>query len=464
MDVAIRAANWCLAVSLFESAPLAPGFWARMLAELWVAGRFVERHLEWHPVYRGNHFVANAVGLVYLGVLFRGTPDGDRWLATGHAHLVRELDYQVGEDGVSFEAALAYHRLVTELFAYAGELLRRNVEGFDARRYDAKLERMHRFMGIYLQPDGRAPMIGDADDGRLHVLSAASLAEPRRHGLGLPGRHAVTQPARGAWSFPRGGFHVLRHDGDHAVIRCGPVGLRGAGSHDHNDQLGFELVLGGRRVVADSGTYAYGRDLAARHAFRSAAAHSVVEIGGEEPNPLDPARPWRVLEDRTRALCTRCGADDGRLVFAGEHSGYAHRPSGAVCRRELARHQDGSWLLEDVVEGQGEEVVAWRLHLACTPAEARLRGGPGGAGGPDGQPGAGAVGSWRVDVPGARLELELPAGLEPVLEATQGSDAYGVLEARCAVVAAGAAALPLRVRCRITAVTGAGVAGDEETG
>jgi hypothetical protein len=74
MDVAIRAANWCLAVPLFAGSTLPPGFWAGMLANLWVSGRYLERHLEWHPVYRGNHFIANAVGLVYLGVLFRGTP------------------------------------------------------------------------------------------------------------------------------------------------------------------------------------------------------------------------------------------------------------------------------------------------------------------------------------------------------------------------------------------------------
>jgi hypothetical protein len=445
MDVAIRAANWSACVPLFAGAPLPAEFWARLLADLWLAGRYVERHLEWHPVYRGNHFVANAVGLVYLGTLFRGSADGDRWLAAGSAHLQREIMYQVCDDGVSFEASLAYHRLVTELFAYGGELLRRNDPSFDAAAYDRRLERMHAFIGAYLQPDGRAPMIGDADDGRLHALSAASLGEPRRHALGLPPRFAIEAPGDGAHAFPLGGFFVLRHGTDHAVVRCGPVGLRGAGSHDHNDQLSFELVLGGRRVVADSGTYAYTRDLSARHAFRSVAAHSAVQLGGEEPNPIDERLPWRVLADRTRSRALRCDDDGRRLVFVGEHSAYAHRASGAVCRRELSRdHVAGTWSVLDEIDGRGTEDVTWRLQLASDNVVLTDPGDAGTAG----TERARAVGA------GAVFELEYPAGMRCEVRPTEGSDAYGVAERRAAIVVRGTIELPARITCRIAAAEG----------
>jgi hypothetical protein len=438
MDVAIRSANWAMAAWLFRDAPLPAEFWAAMLAQLRVSGRFLERHMEWHPVYRGNHFVANATGLVYLGTLFRGTPDGDRWLAAGHRHLVSELAYQVCDDGVSFEGSLAYHRLVTELFAYAGEVLRRNVPSFDAGAWDARMAQLHGFIGCYLQPDGRAPMIGDADDGRLHAVSATSLGEPRRHALGLPPRHAVVPAPDGAHSFPAGGFHVLRHGGHHAVIRCGPVGLKGAGSHDHNDQLSFELVVGGRRVVADPGTYGYGRDLVARHAFRSVTAHSAVQLGDEEPNPIDVARPWRVLADRTRSRCTRCAAVGDWLVFEGEHAGYAHRPSAALCRRRLELDTgSGTWQLTDEVAGSGEEWLAWRLQLAAAPDAVRAT--------PIGP------GRWRVVVPGVVLEVNVPAGVDLATAPAPGSDAYGTMDQRCAVVATGRVKLPAVVRCRIEA-------------
>src|SRR5690606_26260867 len=64
MDAAIRAANWTLGLLLFHPAETRLGRDAveRILANLYSTGLFLERHLEWHPVFRGNHFVSNGVG------------------------------------------------------------------------------------------------------------------------------------------------------------------------------------------------------------------------------------------------------------------------------------------------------------------------------------------------------------------------------------------------------------------
>jgi hypothetical protein len=440
MDVAIRSANWALAVPLFARAPVSAGTWARMLAYLRAGGRHLERHLEWHPIFRGNHYVANAVGLVYLGTLFRGTRDGDRWLRTGSRILQQEIRYQVHADGVSFEASLAYHRLVTELFGWAAELLRRNDPTFPAADFDARLAGMYRFIEAYLQPDGQAPLIGDADDGRLHLVSAAARLEPRRHALGLA-PHEARLPDDGAFPFPGGGFHVLRDGADHAVIRCGTVGLRGAGSHDHNDQLSFELVVAGRRVVADSGTFVYTRDLRTRHAFRSIAAHSGIQLGDEEPNPIAVAAPWRVLADRTRSRVLACAARGDTLVFAGQHHGYAHRRSAAVCRREVRFDRASrAWTIEDRIDGHGEEAVTWRLQLA-PGAVVSLE--------------ATTDGSWRATIaPGSggmavAIDALFPAGMTLCIVSSPASEAYGSAVDRPVLEARGTVTLPALIGCTL---------------
>jgi hypothetical protein len=222
---------------------------------------------------------------------------------------------------------------VAELFAYGGEVVRRNLPEALSPEYDQRLQRMYDFIGAYLPPSDEAPMLGDADDSRLHAVSAESWMSPRRHRPGLPG---PVPTVRTSAAFGQGGFYVLRWAKDHLITRCGPVGLAGAGSHDHNDHLSFELVLGGRRVVSDSGTYAYTRDLAQRFAFRGTAAHSVIQIAGIEQNPIVPERPWRVLADRTRSRALRWEILRDRVLFEGQHHGYAHRPSGAVARRRSA--------------------------------------------------------------------------------------------------------------------------------
>jgi hypothetical protein len=57
--------------------------------------------------------------------------------------------------------------------------------------------------------------------------------------------------------------------------------------------------------------------------------------------------------------------------------------------------------------------------------------------------------AWRVTVPGALLEIELPPGLEVAAAPASGSDAYGVKEERTVLVASGAVELPARITCRV---------------
>jgi hypothetical protein len=439
MDAAIRAANWTVALGLFADAPGIPaGFGSRALANLHTTGLYIERHLEWHPVYRGNHYVSNAVGLVYLGTLFRGTPDGERWLHSGARILTEEIQRQVGEDGVSFEASLAYHRLVTEFFAYAGELIRRNLPEGLPKEYEDRLRKMYRFIAAYLPESGEAPMLGDADDGRLHAVSAEGWLKPRRHDLGLPDHHWPAEPP-GTEAFPQGGFHVLRTRTGHAIIRCGRVGLGGAGCHDHNDQLSFELVLAGRRIVADSGTFAYTRDLAARFAFRSTAAHSVVQVSDEEQNTIRPDLPWRVLGDRTRSEGRVWEAAGGEVGFEGRHFGFAHRASGAVHNRRItADAARNVWEIEDRVDGTGIESLSWRLHLGVDVID-RTR--------------ASSEGLHEFLLPGTppvRITLRVPPGMSVRLESSAISDRYGAQSMRPCLTVTGTTSLPVSITSTIS--------------
>lgn len=365
MDAAIRAANWALAATLFADAEgIASGFWARLLANLRVTATYVERYREWHPLYRGNHYVANQVGLTYIGALFADDRKGRHWLRRGARRLAKEVTRQVHADGVGFEASIAYHRLVTEMFAYAGEVIRRNAPRYWTPTYRHRLRGMYRFIATYLPPGGEAPIIGDADDGRLHAVSAEGFLHPRRHALGLPEAWWPDEEPRSC-AFPEGGFYVIRHEDDHCIIRCGPVGLNGAGSHDHNDQLSFELVISGQRVIRDSGTYCYTRDLESRYRFRSTASHNVLQVGDQEQNPIAADRPWRVLEDRTRARVVRWEVGEDAVLFEGRHRGF--RDGAAVTRRIEYSRGTGVWRIEDGVEGADAENVVAHFTLGLGP-------------------------------------------------------------------------------------------------
>jgi hypothetical protein len=267
-------------------------------------------------------------------------------------------------------------------------------------------------------------------------VSAEGWLEPRRHRLGLPGAYWPTEPGETA-SFPHGGFHVLRARTAHAIIRCGRLGLGGAGSHDHNDQLSFELVLAGRRIVADSGTFAYTRDLAARFAFRSTAAHSVVQVGDDEQNPIRRDLPWRMLADRTRSEGRLLELPGKAVGFEGRHFGFAHRASGAVHHRRITADATGSsWEIADRVEGTGAEPLTWRLHLGVEAAhEVSSRDG---------------VHEFLLPgEPGVRITLRVPPGLVARLESSAISDRYGVQSVRPCLTVTGTASLPVSITSTI---------------
>ena len=170
MDVAIRAVNWIWGYYFFcDSQSLTKEFRIEFFKSLFLHGRHIINNLEFGYI-RGNHYLSDIVGLVYLGIIFQETKEGKKWLERGLSALEEEMKFQVYPDGVGFEGSISYHRLVAELFLSATLLCLKNGIDFPLWYMD-RLEKMIEFVMYYTKPDGTAPQLGDNDDGRLHILS-----------------------------------------------------------------------------------------------------------------------------------------------------------------------------------------------------------------------------------------------------------------------------------------------------
>jgi hypothetical protein len=124
-----------------------------------------------------------------------------------------------------------------------------------------------------------------------------------------------------ALAFPDFGLFVLRSPRLYLAIRCGPIGQRGNGGHDHNDQLSLTLFLDGIAHVVDPGTDVYTPLPALRNTYRSVRAHFAPRV--------DPDREPSAEFDTSRTSLFRLdGATPGRCMhfsrdgFIGSHSGY----------------------------------------------------------------------------------------------------------------------------------------------
>ena len=170
MDVAIRTTDWIWGYYFFcDSKILTKEFKIKFFKCLFLHGRHIINNLEFGQI-RGNHYLSDIAGLVYLGILFQETKEGKKWLKKGISALKGEMEFQIYKDGVDFEGSISYHRLVTELFLSATLLCIKN--GIDFPQwYMDRLEKMIEFVMYYTKPDGTAPQLGDNDDGRLHILS-----------------------------------------------------------------------------------------------------------------------------------------------------------------------------------------------------------------------------------------------------------------------------------------------------
>ncbi len=397
MEPAIRIVNWLWACALFRDAQeFTESDRKRLLASALEHCRFIVDNLELLPGNPpGNHYICNLVGLLYLGILLPEFQEAGRWLDVGLSGLLGELDKQVHPDGVDYESSTGYHRLVTELFASAFLLCRQNGVTVPKSAWE-RLEKMVEFTLWYTRPDGHSPLLGDADDGRLHKLTPAE-PDDHRHLLGMGGplferpdfsAAAGETSHEAAWwfgvdganafapsataastselesrAFPDGGFYVMRKDDRYLIADCGhPLEHSG---HAHNDTLSFELAALGRSWIVDSGTYVYTASREWRNRFRSAQAHNTVIIDGLELNTIVPDELFDLAREAL-PIVHQWESTKAYDLLDAQHSGYERIATGIVHRRRIYfdKH-DGYWRLEDSVTGGGIHRINAFLHFAA---------------------------------------------------------------------------------------------------
>ena len=451
MDAALRALNLVAAVDLF-AAELARDRAAAaiLLRALLAHGRFVAAHLE-RADPAGNHYVADLVGLLAAGALFAGSEEGEGWRRLAASEIAGECARQTLADGADYEASTAYHRLMTEMYLVALLLFER--AGGTPPDFRRSVGRMSEYAAHYLKPDGRAPQIGDNDDGRALVLGGHRLDRRDQRGLlGLAGaalgEAALVRLAGDCWEdglwlcgpralaeaeaaagatgvsvtgavYPRAGTAILRRDDLYVFFEAGPVGLEGRGAHAHNDTLSIEIQAAGEDLIVDPGTGGYTADLALRDRFRSTAAHNTVRVDGQEINPI-PAEPFH-LPGVDAPRIVRAAFRPGFDLVEAEHRGYARLPDPVVHRRiVLLNHRTRRVVIEDRLLGRGRHRLEWFFHLAPGVA-ARV--------GEDGRSIEARAGAVAFALEASRL----PEGARLALVPSEFSPGYGrVVEAACA--------------------------------
>ncbi len=480
MDVGIRAVNWLITYDLFRAA----GFdfdaeFSKLLERsVYEHGRFLIENLEYDPVWRANHYLADVTSLFIISAYLPRSSETDSWLAFGLQETIVEAGRQFQSDGFNFEASTCYHRLSAEMVLYAVSYAlglppekQDALQDYDHRSLktpaplkpaplafhaypdvtgkvpvppwlNMRLKKMVSVSSALRKPNGLVPQFGDNDSGRFlklfpvycrsnesgalerikqksdlapsgslgdsgywkeqhldqgHLEKAYSgFANPTVDGVmpaELNNEGWVVQQIAGGWgckfdaltgqdqvnecrvgteedkakvlqqlrALPEGrcysyripveddgyrlgikaysiggnGFYLLKGKHLYLLIRCGPLGQGGFGGHDHNDQLGIEVMVGGQEWVLDPGSYLYTPLPERRNEYRSVTAHFAPQIEGREPAGLE--KGLFALEGDPTAECLYF-ANSG---FVGRHSGY-----GKPVYRAILLEADGIKIID----------------------------------------------------------------------------------------------------------------------
>jgi hypothetical protein len=126
MDVAIRVVNWLIAYDIFKAhgARFNRKFKRYFFSSIYDHGKHIAGNLEYSTELRGNHYLSNIAGLLFVSVYLPATFETNTWMAFSIKEFNYEIDTQFNKDGSNFEASTSYHRLSTEILIYCAAILR----------------------------------------------------------------------------------------------------------------------------------------------------------------------------------------------------------------------------------------------------------------------------------------------------------------------------------------------------
>lgn len=388
LEVAFRTLSWIWIDYLLQGAAIVPIQFSKDLVEtLALNGRHIETYLSTY-FSPNTHLLGEATALFFLGILYPGMRNADRWKRKGWKILEQQAIQQVQSDGMHFEQSVHYHVYALDFFLHARILASRNgvhvSSGFD-QTIVSMLEVL-----CTLSQAGPIPRLGDDDGGRLfdpsrnqaeHMLDPlctgaalfgrADLKEAGRPCeetlwlLGTEGMRALDRlpDAKGHFSsaLPASGVYVMSSsagEDQQLTIDAGPLGSGRAG-HGHADALSLHLSVGGHELLTDPGTYSYVSAEMDRSLFRGTRAHNTLQIDGADQAESDGPFGWRALPHVTVEAWEQGRNSD--FLIASRADRTFHTP---VHQRMIFYLKPSFWFIRDRVDGGGSHSLDLFWHFA----------------------------------------------------------------------------------------------------
>lgn len=436
MEVAIRLSNWCYAYAfLCEAGNVDNRFLDDMQTGIINMTEHVNRHYSKYSS-ANNHLIVEAYAIGLAGIM----SGYQKWLDTAIMILSDEIIRQTYPDGINKELCLHYQAFVMEAIGLLVRLMQKNHITVPQTWTDM-LEKMSSYVFYCIADNGEAISFGDSDKGRildfegkraqhyLYVLALMSYVLPVRYTefenetirwlFSESDKDMVLNKpvykSPGSACYDEGGYTLLRsNDGniligiDHAQLGYGTIA-----AHGHADALSFQMIVGGKTVFADPGTYIYHIELDKRNEFRKTRNHNTVCIADRDQSEMLGPFLWG-----RKAECRLLGCEIGEQsdIVEAEHNGYLPDKHN----RLFIFNKTDELVIRDTIESP----VDWTINYLLSPEASEICLADNGV-------------SFSLDSYCYAMVFESSARLSLRIAQKEISLAYGSKQPACAIVAEG---------------------------
>ena len=344
MEVAIRSINWMLTMIFCKEGKLVEKM---RIGVINMIDYIVNHYSRFSSA--NNHLLVEAAAIGVAGYAFDYLP----WKQLAIGLLSDELSNQNYEDGVNKELSLHYQTFGMEAYCLMARVMQVNGTSIPAEWLNV-LSKQGEYVSHAVWREQTPMEFGDDDEGKIvdlqggvwshsnYILQFCSLITGKRY-------HCFQETAENiCWFYEKeeiarikalplydntqsrcfrvGGNTFLRDASDRILIGIdhAALGFGQIAAHGHADALSLQMMVDGKVVLADPGTYIYHCDLPMRNAFRKTINHNTFCLLDAQNNPIDQSQMLGAFLWGKRAVCTLeyWSSDTERDFLTASHDGY----------------------------------------------------------------------------------------------------------------------------------------------
>lgn len=333
---------------------------------LFYQGYLLSKKLEFHIL--GNHLLANAKALLFLGLYFSGK-QADGWLSLSLKIFNAQISEQILDDGGHFELSPMYHAIVLEDILDVLNIFncfRNRLVLFETFNLENRLVFIAQKMLIWLKsmshPDGKISFFNDAC-----FNIAPSNSEILSYALRQNIKSLTKQDF---YYFKSSGYVSVRKGKGFLIKDIAEIGSSYLPGHGHADSLSVEFSLSNQRVLVNSGISTYEKN-SERISQRSTKAHNSVCV-----NLQNSSEVWSSFRVGRRAKVSCISVNNIKDVcrISGQHDGYRHINKDCIHHR-VTELTIKNLTIKDEIGGSKDAIAFYYFHPLLVVEHSRDSGG-----------------------------------------------------------------------------------------